>query len=229
MNNREKNRNEMYERVVTFWNTEAAKLSAIPKVGIVIGELKTIQREISLNDTVLSEGTKGKVVSKDTSQKEILPAGLSVAGAIYGYAVDKGNEELMVFADVNSKTLQKLRDSEVPVFIDKLLDKADELGDELIPYGITADKKTAARTKLDDYIAKYATVNTGKGAKAAARKNISLLFKNGDKKLLVLDKLMIGFKETEIELFNLYTSARVIVDKVSSRNTTPEPVSPVNE
>ncbi len=226
MNIREKNRSEMYERVVTFGNTEAAKLTAIPKVGVVITELKTIQREISINNSVLNEGTKGKVVSKDSSQKEIVPIGLSIAGAIYSYAVETSNDELMIFADINSKTMLQLRDSELPLFIEKILDKADELGDDLIPFGITTEKRTAARTKLDDYILKFATLNTGKGVKTTARKNITMLFAKGDKNLLILDKLMIGFRGDDVELYNLYQAARVIIDKPGSRINNEPPVVP---
>ena len=228
MNIREKNRSEMFERVVAFGEAEKTRLNAIPKVATAISELKMIQREISLNDRLLFEGTKAKVFSKDVTQKEIIPLALVIAGGIFSYAVDISDEELIKSADINSKTIHKLRDSEIPVFIERIIDKADELGDLLMPYGLTAEKRTAARGKLDEYIAKFTTLNTGKGTKSAARKTISDLFDNGDKKLRVLDKLMIGFKESDTELFNLYASARVIIDKSSSRNTNPEPVPPTN-
>mgnify|MGYP001605910363 CR=1 FL=1 len=51
-----------------------------------------------------------------------------------------------------------------------------------------------------------------------------MLFDKADKKLKVLDKLMLGFKESSPELYSRYNAARVIYDKVSSHkvvDTTP--------
>ena len=43
-----------------------------------------------------------------------------------------------------------------------------------------------------------------------------MLFDKADKKLKVLDKLMLGFKESSPELYSRYNAARVIYDKRGS-------------
>jgi len=179
-----------------------------------------IHREIGLNENITKEGIRGKVVSKNVSQAEIIPMGLAVAGGIYGYAVDKADSELTSFSDVNCRTFSKLRDSEIPGMIERILDKADELTDALIPYGINADFRTEARAKLQEHLVKFASLNTGRGAKKTARETISLLFRQGDKKLKVLDKLMLKYKSKNPQLYSKYEAARVIYDKVGSHRLT---------
>lgn len=217
MNNKEKNRFEMIGSVYSFGEAEVSALGVIPKLSELFGDLKMIHREISLNDKLLSEGTKGKVASKEVSQTEIVNLGLVFAGALFSFAVDRDDTELMTFADINSKTIKKLRESELPVFIERILDKADAIAEGLTKYGISKEKRNAARATLNVFIERFAAVSIGKGSKSAARDNITLLFKNADKKLKVLDRLMLHFKNDNAELFNKYTAARVIYDKSGKR------------
>ncbi|MFA5806619.1 MAG: hypothetical protein WC879_18460 [Melioribacteraceae bacterium] len=183
--------------------------------------------EIDLNEKIIQEGTKGKVISKDDSQAELIKTALVFAGSIYGYAAGKNDMELLTFADINSSTFNKLRDAEIPLTVEKILDKADALGTSLIPFGITEEKRTSGRAGLNDYLQKFGSVNTGKGSKKSARETNLMLFDKADKKLRVLDKLMLGFKESSPELYSRYNAARVIYDKGSSHkvgdNTAPIP------
>jgi hypothetical protein len=213
MNNREKNRYEMFGKVWNFGDEEKNNFIDTPTISTLFSDIKMIHREIGLNENITKEGIKGKVVSKNVSQAEIIPMGLAVAGGIYGYAVDKADAELISFSDVNCRTFNKLRDSEIPVLIERILDKADDLGDALLPYGITADFRTEANAKLKDHLGKFASLNTGRGAKKTARETISLLFRQGDKKLKVLDKLMLKYKNKNPQLYSKYEAARIIYDK----------------
>lgn len=231
MNNREKNRFEMFGKVWNFGEEERNNFTDTPSIPVLIGDIKMIHREISLNDSIIKEGIRGKVASKNVSQAEIIPMGLAVAGGIYGYAVDKADSELISFSDVNIRTFKRLRDSEVPGRIERILDKADELGDSLVPYGITAAFRTDASTKLQDHLGKFATLNTGRGTKKTARETIDLLFIQGDKKLKVLDKLMLKYKSSNSTVYLKYEAARLIYDKAGAHrlaNGTPAaaPVQP---
>jgi hypothetical protein len=216
LNNREKNRYEMFGKVWNFGDEEKNNFADTPTISALFGDIKMIHREIGLNETITKEGIRGKVVSKNVSQAEIIPIGLAVAGGIYGYAVNKSDSELIAFSDVNCRTFNKLRDSEIPGRIERILDKAEELGDALIPYGITADFRNEANTKLQDHLGKFASLNTGRGAKKTARETISLLFKQADKKLKVLDKLMLKYKSRNQALFSKYEAARIIYDKAGA-------------
>ena len=228
MNNREKNSHEMIGAVCDYGDKEKSSFSPTPAIITNFSDLKTIHREITLNNRVLTEGVHGKVISKDVSQDEIITQCLVIAGAVYGYAADKNNSELMTFADINSKTFLKLRDSEVPVTFEKFIEKAEEVGDELGAYGINAEKITDARTKLIDYNNKFSGVGAGKGAKTTARKTITLLFDKAEKKLKVLDRLMLGFKVSNSELYARYLAARIIYDKPASSKGKDTPEEPDN-
>ena len=232
MNTREKNKNETLDAVSNFYDAEKNSFTGLPGIVAAFSDIKMIHKEIDLNEKIIQEGTKGKVVSKDDSQDELVKTALVFAGSVYGYAAGKNDSELLTFADINSKTFSKLRDSEIPLIVEKILDKADEIGEALIPFGITEEKRTLARTKLDDYLQKFGSVNTGKSTKKSARETNLMLFDKAGQKLKVLDKLMFGFKESNPGLYSKYSAARVIYDKVSSHkgvndNPTDTPAKPV--
>jgi hypothetical protein len=213
MNKRQKNKYDMIGSVANFGETENGALAGIPALVNAFSDIKGFYRELGLNENIMIEGTHGKVVSKNVSQEEIINTGLSLAGAIYGYAALKGNDELMNFADIKRGTFGRQRDSEIPLTVEKYLDKADALGAELVPFGITDERRASARERLNDYLEKFSGLSTGKGVKKAARETINILFEKADKKLKILDKLMVGFKTGDPELYSRYTSARMIYDK----------------
>lgn len=213
MNTREKNKNEMFGKVSGFYNTEKTTFAGLPGLVAAFNDITAIHKEIDLNEKVIMEGTSGKVNSKDVSQDQLVQTALVFAGAIYGYAAAEEDVELLTFADLNSKSFGKLRDAEVPLVVEKILDKADELGAGLIPFGTTEEARTAARTKLDDYIEKFGSVSSGKITKKSAREMTTKLFAKADTKLKVLDKLMLSFKESNPELFSRFSTARIIYDK----------------
>jgi len=228
VNTREKNKYEMLEAVYGFYENEKDNFLQLPSASAVFAEINSIIKEIALNEKIIQEGTKGKINSRDDSQVMLIQNALVLAGAIYGYAAEIGNADLMTFADINTKTISRLRNSEIPIFVEKIIEKADEIGDALIPLGITADKRTAAHALLNDYIDKYGLVNTGIVSKKTAHETVGLLFKKADIKLKILDKLMLGFKNTNPLLYSKYSTARGIFDKVS-RHQIPAEETPQTE
>jgi len=213
MDTREKNRYEMYGKVWNFGDDQKNSFAETPAITNLFADIKMIHREMELNIDITKEGIKGKVNSKNASQGEIIPIGLAIAGGIYAYAESKSDTELSTFSDLNKRTFARLRDSEVPVLVERILDKADELGEVLTPFGTTADARMEARTKLDDHLKKFASLNNGKGTKKTARETITLLFKKGDKKLKVLDKLMLKYQTQDPSIYSKYEAARSIYDK----------------
>jgi hypothetical protein len=219
MNVRQLNKYEMLCSVYNFYDTEKVDLSSFSAVTAPFTDVKMICKEIELNEKIVNQGTKGKVGSKNTAQEEIIKNGLIIAGAIYAYAVEKNDIELMNFSDLSTRSFARLRDSEIPIKIDDILSKAEELGDLLTQFGATAAKRTAAKLVLDNYTDKFAELNSGKVSKKTANETINLLFDKADKKLKVLDKLMLGVQESNAELYTKYDNARVIIDKAASRKT----------
>ncbi|MFA6596933.1 MAG: hypothetical protein WCS69_04355 [Ignavibacteriaceae bacterium] len=231
MNTREKNKHEMLGTVTGFYETEKSTFADLPGLISAFSDVIAINKEIDLNEKVVQEGTKGKVVSRDDSQSELIKIALVCAGAIYGYAAAENDLELLTFADVSSSTFKKMRDAEIPLKVEKILDKGDELGAALIPFGLSEEKRTTGRASLDDYMEKFGSVNTGKGNKKSAAESSKKLLVKVDQKLKVLDKLMLNFKEEKPDLYSRYSMARIIYDKRGSRRggngeTPPPPEEP---
>lgn len=219
MNNRELNKYEMIVAVYGFYldkkgeaNFNRATASGFEGINLTV-------KEIALNEKTLQEGNKGKIASRDVTQDELSTTALVVAGALYGYAAGISDMELLKVTDINSTSLKRMRNSELPIFVESLFDKADAIGDGIIPYGISAEFRTSARTLLNDYLSKYGEVNSGRTSKTKAHENVRLLLKKVDDKLKVLDKLMLGVKANNPALYTEYESARVIIDKAVSHST----------
>ena len=230
MNTREKNKKEMLGTVSGFYGEEKDSFIELPGLVTAFSDVISINKEIDLNEKVVQEGTKGKVISKDDSQVELIKTALVFAGAVYGYAAGKNDLELLTFADISSTTFDRMRDAEVPLRVEKILDKADELGAAVVPFGITEEKRTAGRAGLNDYLQKFGSVNTGKGSKKSAAESTQMLLKKVDKKLKVLDKIMFSFKNTKPDLYSRYETSRIIYDKKASHKggdaTPPTPDQP---
>ncbi|MFA6981284.1 MAG: hypothetical protein WC209_18300 [Ignavibacteriaceae bacterium] len=229
MDKREKNKKEMLGTVSGFYTTEKDSFTALPGLVAAFADVIAINKEIDLNEQVVQVGTSGKVVSKDGSQDELIITALVFAGAIYGYAAKENDLELLTFADMNSNTFHKLRDAEIPLRVEKILEKADELAAALVPFGISEAKRNEGKASLDDYVAKFGSVNMGKGGKKSAAESTKKLLKKVDQKLKVLDKLMLPFRKKDTNLYSRYESARMIYDKGGRHNggsDTPPPQEP---
>jgi hypothetical protein len=219
VNNREINKYEMLLAVYGYYAKKKDSAGFISAVATAFENIDLIAKEIALNEGILQEGNQGKIASRDVSKDELIRTALVIAGAVYGYAAGMSDAELLITSDINSRTLIKLRNSELPIFVEKFLDKADEIGENLVPYGVTVEQRTNVRSLLDDYIAKYGNVNSGKTGKKTAHETIRLLLTNADAKLKMLDKLMLGVREKDSALYSEYEAARVIIDKASTHNT----------
>jgi len=222
MNNRELNKYEMLVVVYGFYLNKKGEANFNRATASVFEGINLIVKEIALNEKTLQEGNKGKIASRDVTQDELSTTALVVAGALYGYAAGISDMELLKVSDINSTSLKKMRNSELPIFVESLFDKADAIGDGLIAYGVSAEYRTSARTLLNDYLSKYGEVNSGRTSRSKSHENVRLLLQKADEKLKVLDKLMLGVKVNNSTLYTEYESARVIIDKAVSHNTAGE-------
>jgi hypothetical protein len=219
MNNRELNKYEMLVAVYGFYLDKKGEANFNRATASLFEGVNLIVKEIALNEKTLQEGNKGKIASRDVTQDELSTTALVVAGALYGYAAGISDMELLKVSDINSSSLKKMRNSELPIFVESLFDKADSIGDGLIAYGISAEYRTSARTLLNDYLSKYGEVNSGRTSRTKSHENVRLLLTKADEKLKVLDKLMLGVKVSNPDLYTEYESARVVIDKAVSHNT----------
>ncbi len=228
MTNNEIDRYNRNSVVIEFRDANKEPISIIPKLDAAFNEAATINKEVGLNKKIVDTGTSGMVISKDISRDNLIKRGLVFAGALYGCAVDKADNELMTFSDLNSRSFTKLRDSQVPLLIESILDKCDAAGDALIPFGITAEKRTGFRTLLNEHMDKFAALNQGKITKKTANATIKMLLNKFDAKLVVIKKLMLGFEESNQEMYAKFLSACEIVKSAATKNgsSTTAPVEP---
>ncbi len=220
MNKNDEGKLEMIDDVVDVLDAEKAIYSSVNAISLQRDNLRNISLEIKKNEATLKDSTIGKTESKYVSEDELVHDTVVVAGGIYAYASTEQLTDLKVFSDVSRRDFRRMRDTDVPVKAKSILDKADELGDVLIPYGITQDLRDELRTDLTDYSVKVSNQGTGVVDKSAARSNITALFKRADIALNILDKLMKQFLKSNPEFYNKYKISRNIWDKATRHTET---------
>ncbi len=229
MTNKGINKYNRLETVVIFGQKNKETFISVPKLGAAFDESELMYKEIGLNIKVLKVGTGGLVELKNNSQEDIIDTSLVIAGGIFAYAVEKNNIELKKFSDLNSRDFTRIRDSQVPLLAEAIIDKSDSIGDDLIPFGINEHKRVDARAKLTDYIDKFGALNQGKISKKTANATIKMLLTKFDAKLIVIKKLMLGFKKDYAEMYSSFETAATIINSPATRNTdngTPNPPAP---
>lgn len=215
MNKNDEGKLEMIDDVVDVLDAEKAIYSSVNAISLQRDNLRNISLEIKKNEATLKDSTIGKTESKYVSEDELVHDTVVVAGGIYAYASTEQLTDLKVFSDVSRRDFRRMRDTDVPVKAKSILDKADELGDALLPYGITQALRDELREDLSIYGEKVSDQGSGFVDKSTARSIITALFKKGDVALNILDKLMKQFQKSNTEFYTKYTTARNIWDKAS--------------
>ena len=204
--------------VIEFGELYKQQTSTVAKLDAAFGDASLMHKEIGLNKKIVDEGTGGMVISKDISKVTVIKTSLVFAGALFGYAADNNNNELLTFSDLNTRSFTRLRDSQVPLLAESILEKCAALGDALVPSGITAEKRTAFRELLTEHMDKFAALNQGKISKKTANATIKMLLAKFEKKLTVIKKLMLGFEDSNPEMYAKFTAACEINYAAATKN-----------
>ena len=179
----------------------------------VKNNLVSVCSEINEQEVLLKNSALGKTRAKDESMEDLIDEAIVTAGVIYAYAVGQGDIELETFANVSERELQKVRETEIPIKVKAILDKADEVGESLETFGITQTERDNLRNKLADFNKKAADQNLGITNKTAARDALDSLFDKADKTVDILEKLMKRFENTQPEFYNRFLAAKNIKNK----------------
>lgn len=220
MNKKDESRLGMIDAVVNTLDAEKDIYSSVNAIAIQRDNLRTFSADIKKNEATLKDSTLGKTESKYVSGDELVHDAVVVAGGIFAYATTEELTDLKIFSDITRRDFLRIRETDIPVKAQSILDKADELGDALIPYGITQALRDELRVDLTDYSAKVSNQGAGVVDKSTARSTITALFKRADIALNILDKLMKQFLKSNPEFYTSYKISRNIWDKATRHTET---------
>lgn len=220
MTDRQNEKLNMYQTVLEYCREHADVYARIPAFGRYVDELENCIDEIRFTEKQQSGAIiKGVTKQKGNAEDVLVQICLTVAGALYPYAFEQKNAELMEKSSLNENMLYKAHGNQTLSMAKNIAEAAAELTDELADYGIT----DADRDALDEAIAAYKALIVSPRAAIKKRKqhtgNLVQQIAATDSLFYdQLDKLVVRFKTANPSFYNGYKSARSINDSYRRRN-----------
>ena len=214
MDNKQSRRINMFTLITLFFTKYATILSAyLPLTSqmlIFTSQEKELQRLLNQQ----GYGSKGKTMSKESLRFALINLVFLLARKAKGWAMITNNKEMMESFDIVISDF-RLKDNDLVIFVQIILQNLTANLTELTPYNIVAANITTATTLLTDFIdvkesPKQQIVVT-KTATDAIVKQIAII----DNTLQICDTLLLGeFSESNPDMYTEYTNNRLVVNSV---------------
>ncbi len=213
MTNNQENKRGMYSTVLPLLKANTGKTGSVPAFAPAVASFETTLAQINAKEKERSEGTTGKLETRDNAEAELIDALIPVAGALAAYASETNNTELKEKAAVKISVLEHMRDLDLLDKAKAIAGYAQEQNTNLVPYGVSADVLTALDQKRSAFETAVAELGKGKVERTGARTALNDLFDTADDILKnKLDNMMKVVRKNEPQLGIAYDAARVIKD-----------------
>lgn len=214
MNTNQINRKEMYDTVLSFLDANAEKWSSIPKVGEFKNEFSDVAAQIEQSQ----EAQQGAQVFVGKNKKQLkstiaLKADI-LNDCLEALALVTGNEKLGNKMAASYSDLNRLRNTDFIPAIKAIIEAAEKHGEVLQnDYGVTAEQVEGLKADFNHFLDVNGQPRAYKIASVQATKSLEQLFTDAADILEnKLDKVMSIFKRRDVNFYNGYMAARVVVD-----------------
>ncbi len=206
----QENRLTMLEAVNTFLSENQAVISDVAE--LVQNQNALIEKKnlIHAKEDQRMNASKGKTKTKEATRKAVTSFAITIAGALFSFAKKSDNISLMAKSNFTTARLNKIRDSELPITLNSLRDLTQANIDSLEQFGVTPEMLTALEVKITNYVKALGEKESAVATRSSASKALSVLFKEADSILKTIDKLAVRFRETNLQFYNGYKSARIV-------------------
>jgi hypothetical protein len=226
MTNFHQNRFGMYLVVLIVLTKNSLIIALIPALERIVASFKQLVDEIGIDMEALDNKTTGKTSAKRQAEDDMVNAVLPLVNALYSYATDEKDVELMEKTDISATDIHEMRDAERGQYVTRLLDMVESKKAELADRNVTDANFTHARQKVAVFIDSLGSRNSSISERAGGRDVLFANFARADEMLEKhIDKLMLHFKQDHQEFYLDYQAARVVHDLGGGKGTrAPQPV-----
>ncbi len=214
MNQNQINRKEMYETVDSFLDTNSAKWSSIQKLGEFKNAFSNVKGQI--NEAQYAQQEAQVFLGKNKTQlKNTVALKADILNdSIEAFALVTGNMELANKMATNYSQLNRMRNTEFIPAIMAIITATDNNAEPLqIEYGVTTEQVDGLKNDFDEFLAINGEPRAYRIASVQATKDLESLFTEATDILQnKLDKVMSIFKRRDVNFYNGYLAARVVVD-----------------
>jgi hypothetical protein len=217
MRKRDLARMGMFDRLVTFFSENAARVDSLPAfrlaVNAFLAKLTALKAAAEAQQAVSQGVTLGK-----KAKRLALCADLGIlAGSVASYATATGRPELAGEMGLSDRDLARNSSTELVTICRRLLSMTTPHVAELADYGITAASLAELQVSIDTFeTAKEAPrtlITERSGASDDVEALVNALYDDLD---LHLDKIALRFSKTDNVFYNAYLGARKVVDPYTS-------------
>jgi hypothetical protein len=219
MNDRQNAKFQMYQKVLDVFSENEKEYVGIPVFVNTVGDLRErVERILKVAKQQTETSSKGITEEKSSITDRLVESSMKVASPLYVYAFKIDDKNLMLKANVNKSMFYNAQDRAALTLAQIIADNANTHGDALRDYGVS----NADRAELDAVIVQFreqiASPQGEIGKRKAHTNTLRETFVSADSIVYdQLDKLMIPFKTSSPEFFQLYSNARNIVNTAARR------------
>lgn len=221
MNNSEINKYNMYKSVISLlkeFETIANSTKALAKA---VSDFESVVAQIKSTDEEYQSSSAGIMLNKKKAEEDLLKKFLPIKSAVYAYALNNQDNELLSLTDVPDSSITRMRETEFIQQISSMLNVFLKNSHKFEDYGISADSLKMAKYSLDDFEEFVDNKDNNQNKKVAVRKEITDLFKKADSLLNDnIDNLLKLQKNDNPTFFTRYDKARTIKSLGNTRKTT---------
>jgi len=156
----------------------------------------------------------GAVAGKKQALDAMIAAALDVAGSVLSYATEQKLPELAAAVTVTESDFTHRRQQDRPTLAQQIHDAAATVVARLGDYNVTAATLEDLQTKIVTATAALSGPRVAVGARSSATTQLPDAFKEVDALLAKeIDPLIVKFKKTQPDFYNVYQAARIIIDR----------------
>ena len=205
------NKLTMYLAVASVLDDNGAKTATLAALtqatGTFKGLIDAVKEKSKEFDLMATGMTLAKLEAEDQLLEELMPA----VHALFAYAHTAKDTTLTEKADVSEGAVRKLRDAEIIVKANGLLDIIEANVAQLAGHGVTAETVATIRQKIDAYELALEKKEGTYSERVSTNKALYDLYDQADTVLAKqIDPLMEQFRRKDVDFYNSYTQARWI-------------------
>jgi hypothetical protein len=212
----------MFQKILDVCNENEQKYANISAFGNAVSELKQRVSSIKLatqQQTV--NNPKGTTKEKSSIIDRLVELSLKVANALYVYGFNSANKRLIEKVNVNKSMFYQTHNQTCLTMAKIIAAEASAHNSILNDYGITPSDIM----DLNNAIVQFESFINAPAGVIGERKmytgNLKELFVDADSLVYdQLDKLMVPFKTSSPEFFQLYSNARNVVNTAARKRKT---------
>jgi hypothetical protein len=210
MNDFEENRFTMQSAVLSLLKKHQNKINEIEKFATQLKEFEETLNAIPVKDQTYQQANL--TADKNKIEDQLIENFLICSAALNVYADFNDEDKLKQETELTESKLEKMRDTELIVKSEDIINKTDKYIDELADYGFDDQALAQLQTLTSEFKDLTNDNETLRAKKVTARKELTELFSEAGKQLRKLDKFVTITRTKIPELYKEYQQTRSIKD-----------------